>query len=31
MIEWINIEDIKKYDFAPADMPINDYLLENGL
>ena len=31
MIEWIKIEDIKKYDFAPADMPINDYLLENGL
>ena len=31
MIEWINIGDIKKYDFAPADMPINDYLLENGL
>ena len=30
-IEWIKIEDIKKYDFAPADIPINDYLLENGL
>jgi 8-oxo-dGTP diphosphatase len=30
-IEWIKIEDTKKYDFAPADIPINDYLLENGL
>ena len=30
-IEWIKIEEIKKYDFAPADIPINDYLLENGL
>ena len=30
-IEWIKIEDIKKYNFAPADIPINDYLLENGL
>ena len=31
MIEWIKIEDIKKYDFAPADIPINDYLIKNGL
>jgi len=31
MVEWIKIEDIKKYDFAPADIPINDYLIKNGL
>ncbi len=30
-IEWIKIEEIKKYDFAPADMPINDYLIKNGI
>ena len=30
-IEWIKIEDIKKYDFAPADIPINNYLIKNGI
>ena len=30
-IEWIKIEDIKKYDFAPADIPINNYLKKNGI
>lgn len=30
-IEWIKIEEIKKYDFAPADIPINDYLIKNGI
>ena len=30
-IEWIKIEDQKKYDFAPADIPINDYLLAHGI
>ena len=30
-IEWIKIEGIKKYDFAPADIPINDYLIKNGI
>ena len=30
-IDWINIEDIKKYDFAPADIPINNYLIKHGL
>ena len=26
-IDWIKIEDIEKYDFAPADIPINNYLI----
>ena len=30
-IEWIKIEEIKKYDFAPPDIPINDYLIKNGI
>ena len=30
-IEWIKIEQIKEYDFAPADIPINDYLIKNGI
>lgn len=30
-IEWIKIEEIKKYNFAPADIPINDYLIKNGI
>lgn len=30
-IEWITIEELKKYDFAPADVPINNYLIKNGL
>ncbi|MBT73096.1 MAG: 8-oxo-dGTP diphosphatase MutT [Gammaproteobacteria bacterium] len=30
-IEWIKIEDQKQYDFAPADIPINDYLLAHGI
>ena len=30
-IEWIKIEEIKKYDFASADIPINDYLIKNGI
>tara|TARA_B110000971_G_scaffold120352_1_gene123235 strand:- start:520 stop:912 length:393 start_codon:yes stop_codon:yes gene_type:complete len=30
-IEWIKIEEIKNYDFAPADIPINDYLIQNGI
>ena len=30
-IEWIKIDEIKKYDFAPADIPINDYLIKNGI
>ena len=30
-IEWIKIEEIKKYEFAPADIPINNYLIENGI
>ena len=30
-IEWIKIEEIKEYDFAPADIPINDYLIKNGI
>ena len=30
-IEWITIEELAKYDFAPADVPINNYLIKNGL
>ena len=30
-IEWIKIEEIKKHEFAPADIPINNYLIENGI
>ena len=30
-IEWIKIEEIKKYEFAPADIQINDYLIKNGI
>ena len=30
-IESIKIEEIKKYEFAPADIPINNYLIENGI
>tara|TARA_B110000483_G_scaffold57454_1_gene71851 strand:- start:543 stop:935 length:393 start_codon:yes stop_codon:yes gene_type:complete len=30
-IEWIKIEEIKEYDFASADIPINDYLIKNGI
>ena len=30
-IEWIKIEEIKKYDLAPADIPINDYLIKKGI
>lgn len=29
-IKWIKIEDQKKYNFAPADIPINNYLLAHG-
>ena len=30
-IDWIKIEDVEKYDFAPADIPINNYLIKHGL
>ena len=30
-IDWIKIEDIEKYDFAPAEIPINNYLIKHGL
>ena len=30
-VEWINIDELKNYDFAPADIPINDYLVKNGI
>ena len=30
-VEWININELKNYDFAPADIPINDYLVKNGI
>ena len=30
-IEWITVKELLKYDFAPADIPINNYLIQNGL
>ena len=30
-IEWISIKEINNFDFAPADIPINNYLVKNGL
>ena len=30
-IEWIKIEEIKKHEFAPADIPINNFLIKNGI
>lgn len=30
-IEWITLKELLKYDFAPADIPINNYLIQNGL
>ena len=30
-VEWIKIDELKNYDFAPADIPINDYLVKNGI
>jgi len=31
LIEWVAIEDLSKYKFAPADITINDYILKNGV
>ena len=30
-VEWIKIDELKNYDFAPADIPINNYLIKNGI
>ena len=29
-IRWIKISDYSNYMFAPADIPINKYLIQNG-
>ena len=29
-IKWIKISEHSKYMFAPADIPINEYLVQNG-
>ena len=29
-IRWIKISDYSNYMFAPADIPINKYLMQNG-
>ena len=29
-IKWIKISDHRNYNFAPADIPINSYLIKNG-
>ena len=30
-IEWVRINELQNYDFAPADIPINNYLIKNGI
>ena len=30
-IEWIKSDEFENYDFAPADIPINEYIIKNGL
>ena len=30
-INWIKIDELNNYEFAPADIPINNYLIKNGL
>ena len=30
-VEWITKEEFLNYDFAPADLPINEYLIENNV
>ena len=30
-INWIKIDELNDYEFAPADIPINNYLIKNGL
>ena len=30
-IKWVSISELKNFKFAPADIPINNYLLKNGL
>lgn len=29
-IKWVTLDELKNYDFAPADIPINEYLIING-
>jgi len=28
---WVKIDELNNYEFAPADIPINNYLIQNGL
>lgn len=30
-IKWVGLKDLKDYDFAPADIPINTFLIKNGI
>lgn len=30
-IAWVDISELNNYDFAPADIPINNYLKKNGI
>ena len=30
-INWIKIDELNNYEFARADIPINNYLIKNGL
>ena len=31
MIKWVSLEEFTHYTFAPADIPINKYLITNGI
>ena len=30
-INWIDSKEFGKYEFAPADIPINNYILNHGI
>ena len=30
-VEWVTKEEFLNYNFAPADLPINEYLIENNV
>jgi 8-oxo-dGTP diphosphatase len=30
-IEWITFDEFQNYLFAPADLPINEYLINHGI
>jgi 8-oxo-dGTP diphosphatase len=28
---WITSEEFKDYEFAPADLPFNEYIIQHGI